>query len=54
MNNGVELFRLYQRRTPDGDSYFFGTWGDALVSLTRDQLRRDVWVYAVDRPELAR
>jgi hypothetical protein len=52
LNNGVELFRLYQRKTPNGDAYFFGTWGDALVSVTRDQLRRDVWVVAVHSPSV--
>ncbi|MGY0573266.1 hypothetical protein ACTGJ9_020990 [Bradyrhizobium sp. RDM12] len=49
MSDGVELFRLYQRGTPDGDTFFVGTLGDAGITVVRDQMKRDVWrVIAVD------
>lgn len=50
MTDGVQLLRLYQRKTPDGDAAFFGTMGDALVSMTRDRSRRDVWVVTLHSP----
>lgn len=49
VRDGVELFRLYQRKTPDGDAYFVGTLGDAGITVVRDPVKRDVWrVIAVD------
>ncbi|MDA9407943.1 hypothetical protein [Bradyrhizobium sp. CCBAU 45384] len=50
MTGGVELFRLYQRKTSDGDAAFFGSLGDALVSVTRDRNRRDVWIVTLHNP----
>jgi hypothetical protein len=43
MIDGVELFQLRQRRSPNGDVYFTGKLGNAAVVVIRDDFERDLW-----------
>ncbi|MGY3584457.1 hypothetical protein ACVIGB_006485 [Bradyrhizobium sp. USDA 4341] len=62
MIDGVELFRLRQRRSTNGDCYFTGRLGNALIVVIRDTIERDVWRVIAgdplqtrqDRPSAAR
>ncbi len=53
MIHGIEILRLLQRKTVDGDTVFFGQLGDGHVVLHRDERKRDVWHMVLCDPSQA-
>ncbi|QIG96296.1 hypothetical protein [Bradyrhizobium sp. 6(2017)] len=54
MIDGVELLTLRQRRSPNGDTYFTGRLGNAVIVMVRDDFERDVWKVIAGDPSLTR
>jgi len=52
--DGIELFQLRQRRSPDGDTYFTGKLGSAAIVVIRDDFERDLWKVIAGDPFQAR